>query len=64
MPTQLLVLSEIISIGQHLYDEGIMAWTGIFLFFGHTLPTNASGLVLSYWVSSSASETGKSIMQA
>jgi len=42
----------------------VIAWIGIFFFFfGHTLPTNASGLVLPYWVSSSASETGKSIMQ-
>jgi len=42
-----------------------MAWTDIFFFFfNNTLPTNANGLVLPYRVSSSASETGKSIMQA
>ena len=65
MPNQLPVLSQRISIRQHLYNEGIIALTGIFfVFFGHTLPTNASGLVLPYRVSSSASKTRRSIMQA
>ena len=53
MPNQLPILAQRISIRQHLYNEGIIAWTGIFFFFfffGHTLPTNGRGLVLPYWV--------------
>jgi len=39
MRTQLPILSQRIFIRQNLYNEGIIAWTGIFFFFGHTLPT-------------------------
>ena len=40
-------------------NRRMIAWTDILIFFfGHILPTDVSGLVLSCWVSSSASETG------
>jgi len=73
MPTQLPVFSQQISYGSFCTGShgapsaagyrGTITWTGIFIFFfGHTLSTNASGLVLPGWVSSWASETEKSII--
>jgi len=59
MPTQLPVLSQRISIRQHLRNEGIISWTGIFFFFFWAFVAFKGsylllGMVLEVWAGSIA----------